>query len=219
MGKFYYKADISYGAGSGETKDMTLYVCDDFYGWKRTVCDGNGETPCLDGSPSHCQALSYVLSVSLQDIKKGNFRFSMKEIGWDDLPEILKKRFDIVCYRELHPLELIEYEDSPFVGVVRRPIPEDWRDGVGRWLEMGLQQFDLITVWTDKEEELTDGYTPIRRDNGLFLKDMYRACPVCGTRYRYNRRYIDNLCPGQSAGLSRYYEVCDGCGYEHEVVR
>lgn len=219
MSKFYYKADINYNIGTGNTKDITLYVCDDFYSWTRAVCDENGESPCLNGSPHYCRALSYVLSISLQDIKDGNFKYSMKEIKWDDLPEILKKRFDIVRYRELHPLRLIEYEDKPFVEVTRGTIPEHWQDRVDRWLEMGLQPFDLITVWTDKEEEQMSGCVPGRRDNGLFLKDMYRACPICGTKYNYNKRYFNNLCPQQLAGSSGYYEICDGCGYEHEVIQ
>lgn len=115
-------------------------------------------------------------------------------------------------------LMLKDYSDkeSKYFEVVRstrRPdyIPE-WD-----WLSCNNQEFDYITEWTDNEEEEMRGIAPGRRDNGLFIKDMYKACPVCGSRNISMESY-NNLCPEQLAGSSGYYDVCDDCGYRYRNV-
>lgn len=85
------------------------------------------------------------------------------------------------------------------------------------WLSGNSQPFDYITEWTDNEDEEMNGIAPGRRDNGLFIKDMYKACPVCGSR-NLSIENFNTLCPEALAGSSGFYDICNDCGYKYRNV-
>jgi hypothetical protein len=111
--------------------------------------------------------------------------------------------------------KLKKYKESKYFQLYRNPIP----GGINNesdWLRCALQPFDTIIEYTDdaKKAMLTDS-KPYA--DGLYVKDMYAACPICGCR-EVDTEHFNDLEPEALAGSAGFYMICKECGYKYRVV-
>lgn len=220
----FYKVEIRYQS-EGDWIDETLYiiqkpvwvytsedeedVCDehDHYFW---IIDRNGENAYVaDGNLYYMQAMSN--AILLKSAETEHYKVSVSEIDWLELPRTHQKKFD-----NYNPIKFHEYPESKYIQVKRAKVP----DGISaeRWLYNHSQPFDSIIIWTDNEDEQMLGCASGKRDNGMYLKDMYTACPICGSR-EVSITPFNNLCPEQLAGSAGHDYTCKKCGYTYRSVK
>jgi rubredoxin len=204
MSKQYFHCQIKYDDSSGSLVIEDLYVYENNSTDYRSVLDKDGKAPYCLGTDSYCDALGAVLRLEVP---------GTEEVAFTELPVAVQKSIDIEMYRELNPLKFKEYPEN--LEVIREKPIEGWTES--DWLHHGNAPWDLITEYTDNPDEEMQGISPGKRENGRYIKDMWEACPVCGSKDREFSRY-NNLCPSALAGSAGYYIICRDCGYAHQVI-
>ena len=221
----YYKASIQYES-EGDLLTQILYITegpvwkyfseaegdvydeDDKWYW---IFDENGKDVYIgDGNRYFMEAMSHVML--LKNIKSEKYEVKNELIDWSELPELYQKRVDVYRWLSEHPIKFYEYPESKFIEVHRSEVPD--RIPVERWLFNNSQPFDLIFEYTDNVDE---AFGKHKNDNGLYLKTMYKACPVCDSKNIENTPY-NNLCPEMLAGSSGTDDVCQDCGYHYRNI-
>ena len=227
----FYKAEIRYES-EGDWKDrvnQTLYieqsaiwlyssedegnVYDEHVHHYRILDMSGDNVYIMNGNLYYMQAMSN--AILLKSAETEHYKVSVSEIDWSELPQTHQKKFDNYRWLSEHPIKFHEYPESKYIQVTRAKVP----DGIPaeRWLYNHSQPFDLVIIWTDNEDEQMLGCAPGKRDNGMYLKDMYTACPICGSR-EVSMTPFNNLCPEQLAGSAGHDYTCKECGYTYRSV-
>lgn len=221
----YYKAKIQYES-EGDLLTQILYIAESFV-WKYFskeegdvyddcdrwywILDEDGKDAYIgDGNRYYIEAMSHVML--LKNVKTDKYEVEIESIVWSELPEPFQKRVDIYRWLSEHPIKFYEYPESKYIEVHRAEVPEDIP--AERWLFNHSQPFDWICEYTDNTDEAFGKYP---NDNGLYLKTMYKACPICGSKNIENTPY-NNLCPEMLAGSSGTDDVCQDCGYHYRNI-
>ena len=212
----YYKAVITYPSIDKEPQTQALYLADDTDKEFRRICDEIGNEPHISsGSVWFYDAVAAVITNTEKHIKRPFYTVEMSECEFKNMPAAVQKRFDYYRYVEENPLKLFEYPESKYIQVSRHSVPE-YAKSVSDWLHHNCQPFDYIIEYTDNEDE-DIACVKHKQDNGLYLKSMYKACPICGSKNIKSSRY-NNLCPEALAGSAGYDDVCEDCGYSYRNV-
>lgn len=221
----YYKATIQYES-EGDSLTQILYITegsvwkyfseaegdvydeDDKWYW---IFDENGKDAYIDdGNRYYMEAMSHMML--LESIKSDKYEVKIESIEWSELPELYQKRVDVYRWLSEHPIKFYEYPESKFIEVSRSKVPD--RIPVERWLFNHSQPFDMIFEYTENKDE---AFGPYPNDKGLYLKTMYKACPICGSKNISNTPY-NNLRPEMLAGSSGTDDVCQDCGYHYRNI-
>ena len=80
-----------------------------------------------------------------------------------------------------------------------------------------IKLLDFAIEYTDNPKEQMKGLMPGKASNGRYIKNYWEACPVCGSKRR-RREDFNNLCQDHLAGSSGHYDICEDCGYKHQVI-
>ena len=217
----FYKVEIRYES-EGVWLDENLYIIQkpvwvyrdegdvyhehDHHFW---ISDKDGENAYVaDGNLYYMQAMSN--AILLKSAETEHYKVSVSEIDWTELPQTHQKKFD-----NYSPIKFHEYPDSKYIQVKRAKVP----DGISaeRWLYNHNQPFDIVIIWTDNEDEQMLGCASEKRDDGMYLKDWYTACPIGGSR-EVSLASFNNSCSEHLAGSAGYDYTCKKCGYTYRSV-
>jgi hypothetical protein len=204
MSKQYFHCRIKYDDNAGSLVTEDLYIYENNSTDYRQILDKTGKAPYCLGTDSYCDALGAVLRLEAP---------GMEEVAFLDLPVAVQKSIDIEAYRVLNPLKFKEYPED-FSVRREEPLP-GWTES--DWLHHGCASWDLVFEYTDNPKEQMKGLMPGKCMNGRYIKNYWRACPVCGSK-RYRSEGFNNLCQDHLAGSAGHMDICEDCGYTHRNI-